>query len=401
MINQPLGISRQNVGIGLGKRKLLGLVGYLCLLTVFTNLAFPKAGIYIGEIPINFGYILLFISGVFSFLSFLLGKIKLEYTSTIGILFLLTFSLYSIGSIFILGSTESLGSRLGYTVSVFIVPILTIFCMNYLLSHVSMEQIYLILLRSFGIILFFGLVSFLSANLTREVIGIPFLTFTGAEYNIADRHIDRGAVIKMVSTYNNGNILGVNLVIWSPILLILAPRWIRWSVRLVFLLTVSRTVWIGWMIVEVAKRIYILPKKVNLILILLSIPSGMALVYGLLWAIGIDPLKFLLDANLGGRLEQLNVATRLFSSPFTGILEIVYLGILKNFGIFGSILFIMTWVFPLAIPTRDMLSKLAKVGLLAYILIMWSDGAFILVPTQFTYWMVASLILFQNLRKNK
>ena len=49
---------------------------------------------------------------------------------------------------------------------------------------------------------------------------------------------------------------------------------------------------------------------------------------------------------------------------------------------------------PLLLPVKTRAARLAKVGLATYFFLMLSDGAFSLIPTQYTYWTVVGVVCF-------
>jgi hypothetical protein len=234
------------------------------------------------------------------------------------------------------------------------------------------------------------------------MIGIPYLTFTGAEFDIGTKYIDRGGVIKLISTYNNGNIFGVNVVMWSGLALYGMPESYRFIrkffmntvnvfVKAALLLTLSRTVWITMIFSEIFLRIFVFRRLNHIFSLFFVLVLLLFLVFGAAGLFVRDPLAFIFDANLGARRNQLDMAWSFWpNQPFLGTAEIVYASMLTNFGALGLALFVLTWAWPAFIPPVDFEGRLVQMGLFAYLLAMGADGAFIYVPTQATYWFLVA-----------
>src|SRR5690606_25097688 len=72
------------------------------------------------------------------------------------------------------------------------------------------------------------------------------------------KHIDRGGIFKLISTYNNGNIFGICMVMLLPLYACLERRtWPQLVVKAALVLTLSRTVWAGLIAYEVLHRLYV------------------------------------------------------------------------------------------------------------------------------------------------
>jgi hypothetical protein len=276
--------------------------------------------------------------------------------------------------------------------------VITLLSAAYLLEKYGLNLVIGVMRYSIFIVVVYGFISFLSLNFLNQLIGIPFITYTGSEFIINERNIDRGALLKMISTYNNGNILGINLLIWgflpiafyqksSPIILN--------GLRAVFLLTLSRTVWLGWILSEIILNTFFRKWNMQKFGFFVFIPIASACVYLVISAFFVDPLAFLFDTQLGGRLYQVQSEFELISSvPFDGIREIVYAGMVKNFGYIGFFLFFVSWFWMLFIPVRRYQTKLLKFCIFIYAILCGSDGAFVVLPTQSTYWFIVQMYFF-------
>jgi hypothetical protein len=374
----------------------------LNLIALWINLAFPKAGIYWGAVPINIGYIVL---GLGAFL--VLGKILLrQYTLTrvecIALLLLSGNALFQLLTVSFFGSSTELSMAVGHFSSLAIVPPLALLSAGYVLFETSRAQVYRLMLGALVLIVIFGVINFLGLNGFKQMIGIPYVTFTGAEFDISTKYIDRGGVIKLISTYNNGNIFGINLLMWSGLILYGSVKHRRFFgrftlnilnvlVKTVLLLTLSRTVWIAMIFSEVFLRFFVLRRLNHILSLFFVLAVLLLLVFGAANLFVRDPIGFIFDANLGARRSQLEMAWSFWpNQPFSGTVEIVYASMLTNFGLVGLVLFFVTWAWPALLPPMNYEGRLIQMGLFIYLLEMGADGAFIYVPTQATYWFLVA-----------
>lgn len=370
----------------------------LAATTLFVNTAFPKGGFYLGGVPLTWGYLLLGVTGTLCVGALLLGRFKLDMPLLLSLTLILGYTVYSGVALVFSGydASVSLGFLLSYCVSISVIPIFALLTTSYLLKKVGLKTFLATLKAAFSLVVVWGLVHFVAMNALGTFIGVPYVTTTGAQLDITTtRSVNRGSVLKMVSTYNNGNILGVNLLLWFPVVLAGGRRLkkrVALPARLLFLLSLSRTVWAGWIVSEVLLRVYGLRKLKSLLVVFVLVPVAAGLVVAIATVWFDNPLAFIFDASLGGRRAQLDQAVGLLPQPFNGIREIVYTSVATNFGVLGLLLFVATWGFPLLLPVKTRAARLAKVGLMTYFFLMLSDGAFILIPTQYTYWMVAAVV---------
>ena len=246
---------------------------HLAYATLFINTALPKGGFYVNSVPITWGYVLLGLTGALTVMAILLGRFKITLLLTTMVALLAGFSAYSLVALITLGydPTLSFGLLLSYFVSISIVPVLTLLSTCYLLKRVGLVPFLALLKSAFILVVAWGIIHFVAMNAFDTFIGVPYFTTTGPELDITHtRAVNRGSVLKMVSTYNNGNILGINLLLWFPLVLEggrkLAKRFAVPS-RALFLLSLSRTVWAGWIFSEVLTRTFGVRRLRSLILV--------------------------------------------------------------------------------------------------------------------------------------
>ncbi len=237
-----------------------------------------------------------------------------------------------------------------------------------------------------------------------NIIEIPFLTTNYHDYGeLENKCNNRGFVFKLISTYNNGNIYGICLLMILPLYQLLeTSKWRKSIVVLSLILSFSRTVWAGLIFSEMIFAILVLKKNIFLRLMLPLFFSIMAII-SFTYFFGFD-FSFLYDQTLGGRTGQLEVfkTMSLFpDKPFQGIAEIVYLGILSNFGILGLFGYLTAMICPIILTflfkSISPIRKSILCGLINYLFLSVSDGALLYVPVLVFYWFLSSIVLRNSL----
>jgi hypothetical protein len=251
--------------------------------------------------------------------------------------------------------------------------------------------------------------------LTGKLIEIPYLTVNAADYGLLEqsKHIVRGIGLKLIATYNNGNVYGAATLILLPLFEKLeSHRWRRWLVRLALVLTLSRTVWAG-LIVEQA--LSVLRVGLQSVAGFPRVRAGRAVrrvlvAVGMLSMVGLgllassSQLSFLFDAALGGRasgIEQaLSNPTWLPAQPIFALAEVVYTSTLAGFGILGALAIILILEFPLAlflseyrVILRSPLRLAAFKGLVLYMVLCAMDGAILFIPVMAFFWFTYMVFL--------
>lgn len=240
-------------------------------------------------------------------------------------------------------------------------------------------------LASYGIFLFFY------KFFTGSFIEIPLLTTNLHDFHLLEeKHIAREGFFKLIATYNNGNLYGISLFMLLPLYRLLEKRGYR-KIIVIFslILTFSRTIWIGLFFYFLLRR----PTIGSFFsLLLLFIP-----IFSLLYFANL-PISFLFDADLGGRitqLEHLETLSFLPTKPFYNIAEMVYVSVLNSFGILGLFFYLLAMLTPLF--TSFFLTKPSEIkkaifqGLFLFLILSISDGALLLIPVLAFYWILSSL----------
>jgi len=367
--------------------------------TLVVNVLIPKGGIYLHGIPVTWGYLLLGATAAALLVTPPEGRAGWSKGNVLVVAGIVGFGLLAAANIVLRPLQVGLKDDvLPFVVSSVVIPLLSLVVGRRLVVHYGVVRLARTTALLLAAVAAWGVVHFAVMNAFHLFIGVPYVTVTGGHLaSVAFKNINRGGVYKLVSTYNNGNIFGVNVLMWFP--LVAFTGWsVRsgWITRLALLLTISRTAWIGWLAAEVAGRLASVRRRADLIVlpvILLVALLGIT-VAAFVWFR--HPGNFLFDASLGGRAGQFAGPVTVLGGPFEGIREVVYMSVLHDFGAVGLAVFLAVWSSPLWVPASSLPVRLAKVGLLVYLLIMFSDGAFVLVPTQWTYWTIASIVLFSR-----
>lgn len=375
------------------------------LLLVTFLLIFPKGGIKVAEVPITWGYLLLGIVALSLPLALLRGKasqIRAEYL-------VLAAAVMPFQAVVWLGllfnGVIGWGFAVSLLVSFFFVPVVFLLVIGPAIDRMDRSFLYklirggMLFIAAYGIFLFFYRLS------TGAFFEIPYLTVNAGDFGELDsKFIDRGGIFKLISTYNNGNIYGVSILMLLPL-----HAWIErrrlpvWIVKISLFLTLSRTVWLGLFLYEVLYRTYIKPLRLRTIATLTaSMFVVVAGVWGALQLMGAN-VDFLLDRNLGGRVDQLDslvAATLLPTQSFEHILEMVYLSILDNFGVLGLLSYLLAMTAPLILHFLRVLpgshgsyKRHVASGLIVYLFVSLSDGALLFIPVMAFYWFIVSLLV--------
>jgi hypothetical protein len=259
-----------------------------------------------------------------------------------------------------------------------------------------------------------GIFLFVWHPLTGHFIEIPYLTVNVADFGEIEntKHISRGFFLKLISTYNNGNLYGVATLILWPIYTVLEPsHWRRGVVRVALLLTLSRTVWVGIVLSELFSlasplllqiktfpRLYLgaASKRV----LTLAISLGLIFVSLLFNA---NQISFLLDPTAGGRTGMLSLfrdAPLLPAVGVRGYAELVYGSVARDLGWLGLFFFTMVMLSPVLLLVvdssvlRSPMRRAAMKGLMLYAVLACVDGAFNYIPMLAFYWFAYMIYLF-------
>ncbi len=366
-------------------------------LLVLFLLVFPKGGIKIAGIPLTWGYLLL---AVYSLAAILKGPIRVSRERLMAYLCIFPFQILCALTMFLNG-TADLGSAISFWVNFLFLPFAFYVLFSRDIDTFDTPYFFNMFKNGVFFIAAYGIFLFIVKQLTGRFIEIPLLTTNlGDLGELENKHINRGVVFKLISTYNNGNIFGVCLLILLPLYCFLEKSRFRSAiVKLSLILTFSRTVWFGLIFHELCYP-FLTTQNIS--------KTFFAMIYRLL-AIAISLIallsyygfafRFLISSDLGGRRETLSLLSELNlfgTDPFGSISEIVYAGVALSFG-WAALPF---YLFAVSGPLfYQILSKRLSIphrcialGLSNYLFISCSDGALLLIPTLAFYWFFLSLL---------
>lgn len=386
------------------------LVGLLVIFLVL----FPKGGVKISSIPITWGYLLLGISlpllAIIRVLSFPLRFRKFALVAVATVVPFDVLFLYSCRQ----NGIASFGDAIGTFVNFFLFPVAFLVVYPAFLSRIDGKRLSRILRFCMLAAAFYGIILFILYPLTGKLFEVPYLTVNADDYGLiaSTKNIARGAFLKLISTYNNGNVYGVATLILLPMYNVFEKKaWRRNVMKFALILTLSRTVWAGLLCEQLLSlgriaaqsartfpRISLGPalrRSLVLIATAVAIVAGLTLTFG--------NISFLFDQNLGGRSEGLVNAlhniTLLPNSPVLPFAEIVYSSALAGYGVAGLLSILLIFGMPLLLlilnpaVLRSPIRSAALKGLLLYSILMAMDGAISLIPVMVFYWFAYMIFL--------
>ena len=380
-------------------------------LTFFVLL--PKGGLKMGPIPLTWGYVVLGVTAIPLVAARLLVlPLRLEPLNFVATASLVPFQILFVYSYLANGISEPQYAVSTFT-SFFLVPPMFLLVYPPFLRWVDPRRFARYFCFCILAAAIFGIFLFFLHPLTGHFIEIPYLTVNAADAGQLEKtkHIARAGILKLISTYNNGNLYGVATLILLPLYFLLEKKpWRRNAVRVALVLTLSRTVWVGLIFEQILSLAGQMPRIVREFPMLRMGPVfrraiGIAALVGMVAVgllLGSMNLAFLFDPTLGGRAGEIYVlsgATLLPSVPLTGFSEVVYGSAVSNYGILGLFAILLIFLTPAvmavsnpAIQTQPTRRAAAK-GLILYAMISVSDGATNLIPVMVFYWFVYMTML--------
>jgi len=387
------------------KNSLLKII--ISLLIIFI-IAFPKGGVKVGELPITNGYIILAFASLLAIFANIFNKtlLVINRMQIIIFIFFVLFQMVFFVSI-IFNGFENKNFLIASIISLGVIPFVFIFLFKYQINKVDTYFILKCVSRAVFFVSAYGVFLFFYKYITGEFIEIPYLTVNAQDVGTLEgKYIDRGGIYKLISTYNNGNIYGVCILMLLPLYnLIERTRWRSSIVQMSLILTLSRTVWIGLLLYHILK--VILRKKI-------SITKLVKLVFFILFLVVIivfimdyflhTNINFIFDRNLGGRIGQIESLNIFFfpNKEFSVIHEIVYISILDQLGVLGLFSFILLMVSPLGLyyihkrKINNPYKQAIFLGMVIYLIVAFSDGAILYIPVMAIYWFLAALLISKN-----
>lgn len=359
-------------------------------------LVFPKGGVQVSDLPVTWSYIWIGLSSLFFLPTFvyrfLSDKIGLKIYTFVFLLGL--FFLWSTGCVLLNGFATSIGYLVSFVISAIILPVYFLVW----LPRPASPLFYRTFVNDFRHALLFvcvvGLGLFVYKLATGSYAGIPYLTYTSGDISVLDEKMNsRGnGISKLFSTYNNGNLYGISMLILLPLFEAVENNLFKkMLLKASIILTLSRTAWAGLIFYETVRFLFF--QRITLKRLLFFI-SGLVTCAAGIWAAAQYmewDFDTIFDRALGGRTTYLGEISLLPNIPFIGIGEITYVYILYDFGVAGLILFLAFYFAPSVFlgKVRTRLGKLrnrALFGIVMYWFLSCSDGAFLYVPVPAIYW---------------
>lgn len=363
-------------------------------------IVFPKAGFKVGNIPITFGYMFIF-SIAFFLLFFFLYAGRVSRQVLLCYVLWAFFGSISLAIIFFNG-IKNPGFAFSHFINFILFPFIFLFIFSRCLSYDQWHSYANILTKCVVIICFYGILLFLYKALTGSFFEVPYLTVNVDDLGALDeKHIRRGDFFKLISTYNNGNIFGVCVLMLLPIVFLHSRSMIIKAVILISLvLTLSRTIWLGLILYSLLLMRDAFEKRPFYIIVyLVSITFFLTALFAAMSFFGMSDASFLFDAELGGRREALDFISPSFlpSIQFDYVSEITYASMLNSFGILGLAVFVVAFfsflLFNLPRESENYAYFVAaRRGLIIYVFCCFSDGATLLIPVMAIYWTLVALV---------
>ena len=387
--------------VPLGRRsRAVGLA--LVLLAIFV-IVLPKGGIKVSGVPLTWGY---FLIAAFSPLALLFlapppRRASLAFTLCLPFIFLIV-------PIGIADVASSSGFALGWIFSVLlnfaVFPFVFYILFSGKMAKIPPRTFEVTLVWSIRAIAVYGIFLFIYKATTGALIEIPYLTVNAGDIGgLEAKNNDRGALMKLISTYNNGNIYGACLPMLLPVYLLFEKRMsfalVVWAS---LFLTISRTAWFGgFLLIFMLYFIGDKPDPKRIVRGTLVLVGGGVLVWWILTMLGRD-LTFLFDPTMNGRVDKYDdLATSVTLLPQNGLGgfgEIPYLGVLKHYGIVAFLTFMPLFVGPVLLSymgrqRNHPIRKAARRGYLTYLFMAVSDGAVLLIPVMAFFYMTTLLAM--------
>jgi hypothetical protein len=372
-----------------------------CLLPLFLFLLFfPKGGIKLGPIPITWGYLLL---ALFSLSALFQKHFSFSLDRCKTLLLMLPFQILSALS-FLFLSIERMTQTLSFLLTFFFLPYIFFLLFSKPIDQIDEKHFVKLIKKGVLFISCYGIFLFSYKIFTGQFLCIPLLTMNLGDYQDIDQKcIDRGFGFKLISTFNNGNLYGICLLMLLPIYCLTEKSFYKKGLcKLSLLLTLSRTVWIGFFAYELLYTLIVSKNKklffIKAIISAAAITSSLSLLafyYDL-------PLSFFLDHTLGGRAKLIAKSFQnptLFPNiPFQEIREAVYPSIFEQFGLIGLFTFLLFLTAPFLVKFMQIQKLLSTergllLGIILYWILCFSDGAILLIPTMVFYLFISSLLL--------
>lgn len=401
----------------------------LLLITIFINVTIPKAGFKIAGIPITLSNIFVLIIYIAFFIRY-----KFNFKCRYKKILIISIIYFFIRSVLSLVLVRNISVFASYVVPMSVYPLIVFVLLQEVNTKEKLDQVEKTITIGLIIVFIYGILQFL--------LGIEKVCIPGVTVNISDyleygpqwylekyNGISNGGS-KIVSTYQNGNVMGVSITLLAPIgYKFFSDRRNKLALFLfvglftiVNLLSLSRTAWLGLIVFYLIIWLKYKPKTV--ICSFLKIISPLALLMVLIvMTYKIPAINERMSAvfskevfKLSGRTD---IVVRFFNSvkynPLFYILsligidgivpyeifvyEMTYISIFILYGVFGVIIYIVTLV-DFVLKRKNHCHWSYKTAIICFMAMALLDGCYWLPPTALSVFMVVGLaMVYSKLRK--
>jgi hypothetical protein len=202
------------------KLKKVRLVEILFSIGVFLVVIIPKGGFKVTGVPITWGYLylglifLIIVKNIFNKnrIHFIPLKLLLCYIASF------LFFIFFIFHLYFFGYNGKKGDLIAYLVNFGFLPFLFLIILPPYFSQLSQIYINKVICKAVFIVSLYGIILFIIKNIYKIDIEIPYFTINASDVGeVADKYNQRGNIMKLISTYNNGNIFGVCMLMFFPL----------------------------------------------------------------------------------------------------------------------------------------------------------------------------------------
>lgn len=395
-------------------------LGIITVLYLIFNILFSKAGIKINDIPITIGNIIFLLMVMVSIPIFIKRKYKIDSN----IVFLILSIVYwAFRLIFFHRYTDN-GMLISYIACLCGYPLIYFVFQVFVDSKIKLQKVLKIISILTIVIMFYTIIQY--------IFGIAETAIPGLTVNYSDyaehpqnwwtyKHNSYSDSSKFVSTFQNGNLFGVNLLLLFPIAYYnLKDNYVKYFIIFLFLfnclLSGSRTVYITLIVfcilnlfdMKKAKKI-----KISSVLLFMFGIIIIVISLGIMNKTLIARLSTIWDlqfiSNASGRIPSLlkylqwidnkgGIVSVIFGglgcNYYGGAYEITIICIFVIGGIVG-VAFSMLSIVPIYMKIirnkNDEIIKGLNYSITLYFIASISDGGYWLTPTALNFWMVLAI----------
>ena len=403
-----------------------GFLFNLLLITIFFNIWFPKAGIKLSEIPLTVGNVFLAITFFFWAMKKVMNRrMKINKIGYI----LIILMLYSFIKYLIIGEFVK---NIGYIIPLVVYPLMFIIAYDTIDTKEKLQKVIKVICFGFFFICIYALLQYV---LGIEKVCIPGLTVNlsdyttyGANWYLQKNNNNSSEIgTKIISTFQNGNLYGVNALLIYPIVYGYLKKENKSFLMYVSLalfvicvfLSLSRSCWLGIILfmlfgifLESEKNKNSLYRKAIIILMCLFL-VGVSFKYFPSIATRFSSMDKSSIMSMSGRTEGLTEVLNNFSQYkyifiwFIGsngfienvglAYEMTPLALLVQVGIIGIVLFygILYQVWK-RMNKKKWLQNAVKLSIFIWTIVGCIEGAFWLPPTALNIFLILALGLIDQ-----